>query len=806
MTSRTLSSGPRLLCLLALTGAACGPGSFRRELPPLEPWHRSAVFLMETDGGALAHVIDVDDLSSLQFDVAEDSVVEALLYPFAVEQLGLLPGRSVLGLAGADEGRPVPTPERALVTDVLDSAWSAVDGSPFPLERLSLPMKPREHEPGAPAVRVAVGLQMSCVLRASGRVQCFGRNLDGQIGLPPSYREALRTVAELDDAVSLAASSTGVCAGLRNGLVWCWGSELASATKRTPVRKDGIRDVVALSAGRNHACAVSSNGAVFCWGLQDDGQVDGVPSVGRKRLEVPVEVDLPEPATQIALGEHHSCALLVSGTVLCWGLGHRGQLGNGIVAPDGQPPSRAVGLEGVELIAAGGDSTCARSTDATFCFGSNTYGQLDDSRAPTLEPRRVDIPRPGLWVGPRSICGGLGRATTCRGYFAAVDHPESLLGDLEVAEIAAGHDHACVLDQHGSVHCVGASAAGQLGYLADVSPEGVGEVEALRGADRLWVAPEATCGQVAGRIRCVGRSAVLGVGVYSDPVTPPIEADVTAAFIGDTHACAQTRTATAVQCLGQNESGQLGSRSHPSGGPFEIPQARRAVALRRTHQTSCAVLADGQLICWGPNDHGELGEGDDQPHDGPVVVRLPEPIVDVGIGGAHVCALARSGALYCWGEATPARGDNRAGVSRPALVPSLPELAGLAVGSNHTCGLTRDQRVLCFGGRGAFAYPDMSAKVEPVELPDTQPAAEVTAGPTATVVVKVDGTVLSFGVRETERIADLARTKQVQLGGSHICGLKDAKVLCRGSNDFGQLGRAPTGFRGELVLVELPDE
>jgi hypothetical protein len=81
-------------------------------------------------------------------------------------------------------------------------------------------------------------------------------------------------------------------------------------------------------------------------------------------------------ATALALGAHHSCALLTTGKVTCWGGNYRGQ-----AAPTRRAfavqPAEIPGLDGVTEIAAGPQHTCARKADgAIVCWGDDRHGEL----------------------------------------------------------------------------------------------------------------------------------------------------------------------------------------------------------------------------------------------------------------------------------------------------------------------------------------------------------------------------------------------------------------------------------------------
>ncbi|MFO0610054.1 MAG: hypothetical protein U0324_43245 [Polyangiales bacterium] len=146
-----------------------------------------------------------------------------------------------------------------------------------------------------------------CVLRASGRVSCWGHNGAGQIGDGTiTNRPAPVEVAGVRDAVQVAAAGQATCALLRDGQVMCWGAnsngQLGDGRadhgmrtedypvfdfSPTPVRVAGLTRIIQISVSEGHACALQEGGRVFCWGSNYDGQLGDNSTVD---ANVPTEV------------------------------------------------------------------------------------------------------------------------------------------------------------------------------------------------------------------------------------------------------------------------------------------------------------------------------------------------------------------------------------------------------------------------------------------------------------------------------------------------------------------------------------
>ncbi|MCA9683548.1 MAG: hypothetical protein KC457_15210 [Myxococcales bacterium] len=264
-----------------------------------------------------------------------------------------------------------------------------------------------------PAIEIQVGSRHSCARVGNGEVRCWGFNEQGQLG----YGNTMDMVPVLEmllpgGPVSLGAVTSRLeagswhsCVNFVDGGVRCWGrndngqlgygnlenigdNELPAAAglvSLVPANLPPNTEIVDVALGGNHSCAVLSSGSVLCWGANGSGQLGlgNANTIGDD--EVPssqLPVGLPNAAAQLALGLNHSCVLLVDGNVMCWGDSSVGQLGYGNTdnIGDDEVPMDAglVDLGGkATMIAAGANHTCVlmENTDVR-CWGQNNYSQL----------------------------------------------------------------------------------------------------------------------------------------------------------------------------------------------------------------------------------------------------------------------------------------------------------------------------------------------------------------------------------------------------------------------------------------------
>src|SRR5262249_47181827 len=123
-----------------------------------------------------------------------------------------------------------------------------------------------------------------------------------------------------------------------------------------PVAVQNINTAQVVAVGATHSCALLQSGSIHCWGANDESHLGDGTTVTRSS---PVTVGTVVDATQIAVGADHNCALLPAGTVRCWGSNASGQLGNGSSAASSADPVLVSGITNAISISAGESHSCA---------------------------------------------------------------------------------------------------------------------------------------------------------------------------------------------------------------------------------------------------------------------------------------------------------------------------------------------------------------------------------------------------------------------------------------------------------------
>ena len=325
-----------------------------------------------------------------------------------------------------------------------------------------------------PPVTVSGHNLTTCATLTKGDTWCWGGNAGGRLGDG--------TMTPLTGAVRIKSNRTHVqvgvgqniaCALATDGLVECWGGG-----NETPTVVAGITDGVHLSVGHMHQCVVVKSGAVFCWGSNEKGEASGGASTAMT-VDAPTMIPGLPPAVQVAAGWYHSCVLLASGKVRCWGLGGAGEMGDGSFADRVTPNIDVRQLTDAIAIRSGFFSNCAqRPDDSVYCWGLLPLGNGsgDNSAVPvltstgtrglggTLNDGGCVVGNDGnvrCWAAVNKF-GELGDGTSGAGAVPSLV-PKVVSGISGAVAVGVGRTHACAILADDSVYCWGANEAGKLG-------------------------------------------------------------------------------------------------------------------------------------------------------------------------------------------------------------------------------------------------------------------------------------------------------------------------------------------------------
>lgn len=349
----------------------------------------------------------------------------------------------------------------------------------------------------------------------------------------------------------------------------------------------------------------------------------------------------------------------------------------------------------------GGDTTCARRVDGlVYCWGANESNQLGDGTIrPSHVPKEVagvsalELSTARFWGGytcartplDEMVCWGLQPGTT-----PARERPKAVAAPPSLAHIAVSDHAMCALTRDGRTYCEGAICGAAPG------------------------AKEATCW--AKTLLAIERTRDRG-SIPAEPLQLSlplaVELDVGATVTADGD----------LYCWGSC-AGTDGEQLDSNG----VDVLSRNV-IHADVGVYCRVFATdvaGRVRCWQPTV------------DGRPIIAGPRPdpnhtrdVVQVAIGGYHICLRLRSGDVECWGNnvgppnsshgrrvGVLGTGSPDADVASPARVAGLHDVVDIAAGDSHTCAVRSNGEVWCWGSNfwGQLGDGTTESRATPVRV------------------------------------------------------------------------------------------
>ena len=426
-------------------------------------------------------------------------------------------------------------------------------------------------------VEMAVGAFHTCVLLDNAQVKCWGEGSSGQLGY-----------GNMEDL----------------------GDEPGEMGSNLPFVDLGAgQNATKISAGSFHTCVVLAVAQVKCWGASNFGQLGYGDSSGRgnepgemgENLPV-VDLGFNSSVLQVSAGGLHTCALLDSAEVKCWGRGTNGALGygngdsigddTGEMGDNLPPVDLGTGVSVVQ-VSAGGMHTCALfANGGVKCWGDGSQGQLGY----------------GSTTNIGNLPGEMGASL-----------PFVDLGSNQTAvQVSAGAAHSCAILTNGRVKCWGSGESGRLGYEDPIN----------RGT-----AP----GEMGDNLPFVN----LGTNRTVTQISAGLSLDSLGSFVNNGHTCAVLDNSR-VKCWGEDVNGVLGFLlvdNDPGDAPGEmgdsLPFVETGTGESVLHVASglshtCALLSNEtvRIKCWGSG--GRLGYGDFLTRFGAGLMGDNLPFVDFG--------------------------------------------------------------------------------------------------------------------------------------------------------------------------------
>jgi alpha-tubulin suppressor-like RCC1 family protein len=368
---------------------------------------------------------------------------------------------------------------------------------------------------------------------------------------------------------------------------------------------------------------------------------------------------------------------------------------------------------------------------ATACGGGGGVTPAEATPAGGSDP---------VMAGSAGGSGGGGAVMPARG--ASLDCGGHGCG---VKAIALGTIAACALLEDGSVACYGGGIVGTLGRAARPTIDPVPtRVPDLRNVAKIYGGGYTMCAVLIDQtVTCWGpdQSENPYGARPSDRFVVEGLAGVVDLSVATSHTCALVAGGD-VYCFGSNYFGELGDGTTSNAKKaVKVASLAGAKQVATGAEITCAVLANGGASCWGMNDMGQLGQGttDKLVHSDPMAVlglEAPVKSIDASSEAGVVCALLDNATTKCWGE--------KLGESTGAATPGA---TSLSVGWKHACVMDGTGAVSCFGSntKGQLGDATMAPAPAAVAASGVRGAIGFAVGGNSSCAVFGDGSFSCWG-------------------------------------------------------------
>jgi len=253
--------------------------------------------------------------------------------------------------------------------------------------------------------------------------------------------------------------------------------------------------------------------------------------------------------------------------------------------------------------------------------------------------------------------------------------------------------------------------------------------------------------------------------------------------LGKNHTC--TLVEDGVACWGWNARGQAGAgsaASQPSPALVLVGGLESATQVVMGGEFSCAIVAGGEVRCWGDN---ALRQVRDTPSESAVRSPVGRGITDavhIALGATHGCAALSTGRVACWGS-------NEAGQAGAALtesvrvteVENVTDALQVAAGRDHSCALRATGEVMCWGSDVLGQLGDGAPSTASSEQTD-------------------DGTTPAVNTDHAVTVSGLSGATWITAGDQMSCAVASGSVLCWGGNGHGELRDREAGSAAPVAV------
>ena len=635
---------------------------------------------------------------------------------------------------------------------------------------------------------IAAGYFNSMALQSNGSLYCWGYNEDGELNSGSGANSSVPVLSNVSGAfsISMGEDSFHALALMSDGSVYAWGANINGQLGQGEYSPDsgsskisGLTGVTGLASSKFGTLACKSDGTMIEWG--DRSYQPFAVAVPQQAQFAPAVV--ADRIQSISGGKYHSLEI-EDGQVWAWGSNVQGQLGDGTLL-DQPTPVPIYGMPSVAGVAAGAYHSLALSADGhVWAWGSNGFGQLGDGGqtnkfVPELLSSLSNVTAVAagdwhslalksdgtVWAWGYNNDGELGNNST-----AQSSVPVQVSGLTGIRAIAVRGYHSLALKSDGTIWTWGYNSSGQLGngtttsQLVPVQVSGVTTAKFVSSGEyfsstiesdgSVWTWGDNTYGQIGDGTN-TNHSTPYSVQLSGSTLNNAVML-----ASGDNHivvACADG----SLVAFGADYSGQLGDGSTnnkstpevlPSYAYFGVIAVSAGSIDTFAVQGSVAIpaLTSDQILAWGDDSLGELGDGKTGNTDSPriqayVLNRNLLNNVAVSADASLSVALKTDGTVWTWGTNSygeMGNGTDTISSPLPEVVPDIYNITAIASDSTGVLALKSDGTVWSWGVTGGVGNSSNTAI--PIAIPNLSSVIGIAAS-TVDAVVKSDGTVWAWG-------------------------------------------------------------
>lgn len=322
----------------------------------------------------------------------------------------------------------------------------------------------------------------ACAVLTDNSISCWGDNTDGQVGnnQADGVGDVLKATPVTDsDGLTLnhyahvAAGFNHTCAVTISGTLQCWGGNesdqignniIVGADSLTPSdvidsESAVVSGFVQVTSGYYMSCALKNDQSVWCWGENYSGSLgDGSTTDSGVPVQV-INADDSPLSGAVAVGTSleasyyyaHTCALLETGEIKCWGSNYNGQLGTENYANSYKAVAvlngSASAVTSATLMSVGQQRTCAKISGTLKCWGNNISLALGDGTGDAAVDQLLATSVP---ISAKDAGGS------------------NFSGMLDVSQ-GGGSNFTCAINASNKIECWGYGSSGELGDGQDRS-------------------------------------------------------------------------------------------------------------------------------------------------------------------------------------------------------------------------------------------------------------------------------------------------------------------------------------------------